>query len=197
MWLDGIFMADSFYAERTKEFDADNTAARDDIMLQYDLIESRCRNTTSNLLHGYADAKDTVWGRAVGWYYISLAEATHSFPEAHDGRARLVEYFVALLAGLEAADARDGGWWLVMSEPYPGAEGNNIESSAHAMFTYGLLGEEEYRGLADRAFQSLVDDFVTENEADDALNLEGTVEVGSLSSNGTYNVSLGLYILGR
>jgi rhamnogalacturonyl hydrolase YesR len=137
MWLDGIFMADSFYAEWTKAFNAENTTAWDDIMLQYDLIESHCRNTTSNLLvHGYADGKDTVWadpvtgaaplvwGRAVGWYYISLTEAIHSFPETHEGRARLVEYFVTLSAGLKAADRRDGGWWLVMSEPYPGAEGN-------------------------------------------------------------------------
>jgi hypothetical protein len=66
------------------------------------------------------------------------------------------------------------------------------------MFTYGLLhgvrigllSEEEYGELADRAFQTLLDDFVTENEENGTLNFEGTVEVGSLSSNGTYEVSI-------
>lgn len=66
MWPDGIFKTDSFYAESTEAFGADNTTAWDDIMVQYDLIESHCRNTARNpLIHGYADAKDTVWADPV------------------------------------------------------------------------------------------------------------------------------------
>ncbi|KFH46241.1 hypothetical protein ACRE_029500 [Hapsidospora chrysogenum ATCC 11550] len=53
MWPDGIFMADSFYAEWTEAFGADNTTAWDDIML-YNPLD-----------HGYADAKDTVWADPV------------------------------------------------------------------------------------------------------------------------------------
>lgn len=53
MWGDGIYMADSFYAQYTKLFDNENTTAWDDITLQYDLLEEHCRNTTTNLLvHG-------------------------------------------------------------------------------------------------------------------------------------------------
>lgn len=209
MWLDGIFMADSFYAKWTKEFDADNSTAWDEIILQYDLIESHCRNTTSNLLvHGYDEGKDAVWadpvtgaaplvwGRAVGWYYLSLTEAIQAFPESHEGHSRLTDYFVTLSQGLKTADELHDGWWLIMSEPYPGAEGNYIESSAHAMFVYGLLHgirvgllpEDEYGELAEKSFQAMIEGFVTENE-DGTLNFEETVEVGSLSSNGTYEVS--------
>lgn len=208
MWLDGIFMADSFYALWTKTFEADNTTAWDDIILQYDLIEEHCRNQTSKLLvHGYDESKEAVWadpetgaaplvwGRAVGWYIWSLTEAIAAFPESHAGRARLVEYFVALAEGLKAADEASDGWWLIMSEPYPGQEGNYIESSAHAMFTYGLLHgirtglitEADYGELADRAYQTMIDKFVTDND-DGTLNFIETVEVGSLSSNGTYEV---------
>lgn len=81
MWLDGIFMVDSFYATWTKYFDNDNTTAWDDILLQFDNIEEHTRNTTSNLLvHGYDESKvavwadpvtgaaPLVWSRAVGWW---------------------------------------------------------------------------------------------------------------------------------
>lgn len=83
-----------------------------------------------------------------------------------------------------------------MSEPYPGKEGNYFESSAAAMFTYGLLAgvregwldEAEFLGPASRAYEGLIDDFVTEN-ANGTLTFEGTVQVGSLGSNATFEVS--------
>ncbi|KAF4122266.1 hypothetical protein GMORB2_7258 [Geosmithia morbida] len=209
MWLDGIFMADSFYAKWTSAFEPDNTTAWDDIALQYDLIEEHCRNSTSELLvHGYDDSKEAVWAdpvtgasplvwsRSVGWYFISLAEALGYFPEDNDAHARLLGYFVTLAEGLKKAYENDGGWWLVMSEPYPGEEGNYIESSAHAMFTYGLfrgirqglIDEADYGNVAVEAYEYLTDKFITAND-DGTLNFIQTVEVGSLKSNATYEVS--------
>ncbi|KAK6950514.1 hypothetical protein Daesc_008842 [Daldinia eschscholtzii] len=207
MWLDGIFMADSFYAKWTRLFDAENGTAWDDIVLQYDNIDAHTRNQTSQLLvHGYDESKQAVWadpvtgaaplvwGRAVGWYFMSLLEVIPLFPPRHPGRERLVKYFTTLAAGLkEAQDSDSGGWWLIMSEPYPGAPGNYIESSAAAMFTFGwlkgirlgLLDESEYLEPARKAYRGLVEKFVKVDD-EDTLNWEGTVQVGSLSSNGTY-----------
>ena len=96
----------------------------------------------------------------MGWYYVSLTETIQAFPESHEGRSRLVDCFVILSQGLKAANELHGGWWLIMSEPYPGAEGNYIESCTHAMFAYGLLHgiktglipESEYGELGDKAF---------------------------------------------
>ncbi|KAI1213543.1 glycoside hydrolase family 105 protein [Annulohypoxylon truncatum] len=207
MWLDGIFMADSFYAKWTYLFDAENRSAWDDIALQYDTIEAHTRNHTSGLLvHGYDESKKAVWAdpvtgaaplvwsRAVGWYFMSLLEVIPLFPESHPGRARLVGYFTTLAAALKRAqDEKSNGWWLIMSEPYPGAQGNYIESSASAMFTFGwlkgirlgLIAADDFLEPALKAYRGLVDRFV-EIDDDDALNWEGTVEVGSLGSNGTY-----------
>lgn len=83
-----------------------------------------------------------------------------------------------------------------MSEPYPGAKGNYIESSATAMFTLGwlrairlgFLDSAEYLEPAQKGYNLLIDEFVVEN-GDGTLNWEGTVSVGSLSSNGSYEVS--------
>lgn len=209
MWLDGIFMADSFYALWTNRFDKDNTTAWDDIILQYDNIEAHCRNTTSGLLvHGYDESKvalwadpvtgaaPLVWDRAVGWYFVSLLEILQLFPESHPGYARLLGYFTTLASALKKSQDESGGWWLIMSEPYPGMEGNYIESSATAMFTLGwlkgirlnLLDEVEYLDAAKKAYTLMLHRFVKEN-SDGTLNWEGTVEVGSLSSNGTYEVN--------
>jgi rhamnogalacturonyl hydrolase YesR len=190
-------------------FDADNTTAWDDIILQYDLIEAHCRNETTNLLvHGYDESKTAVWAdpvtgaaplvwdRADGWYFMTLLEAIQLFPTSHPGHDKLVTYFQTLAAGLKQAQDETGGWWLVMSEPYPGKTGNYIESSASAMFTYGwlkgmslgLLAESEYLDAATKAYNLLVDRFVVTND-DGTLDWEGTVIVGSLGSNGTFEVS--------
>ncbi|KAI1457801.1 glycoside hydrolase family 105 protein [Annulohypoxylon moriforme] len=207
MWLDGIFMADSFYAKWTRLFDAENMTAWDDIALQYDNIEAHTRNRTSGLLvHGYDESKKAVWAdpitgaaplvwsRAVGWYFMSLLEVIPLFPESHPGRARLTRYFTTLATALrKAQDEESGNWWLIMSEPYPGAPGNYIESSASAMFAFGwlkgirlgLIASDDYLEPALRAYHGLTERFVTVND-NGTLNWEGTVEVGSLGSNATY-----------
>lgn len=209
MWGDGIFMADTFYAKYTSLFDADNTTAWDDITLQYDLLEKHCTNATSKLLkHGYDGSKTAVWAdpvtgasplvwdRADGWYFVSLTETIQTIPQSHEGYDKLVGYFKSLAEGLLNAQDASGGWWLIMDEQYKGADGNYIESSASAMFTYGffvgvklgLLDEATYLPAAKKAYEMLVEDFVVESS--DGLDWEGTVSVGSLSSNASYEVSL-------
>lgn len=205
MWLDGIFMADSFYAKYTSLFDSDNTTAWDDIVLQYDNIEKYTRNHTTNLLvHGYDESKNAVWAdpetgaaplvwsRAVGWYMVSLLETIPLLPASHEGREKLTGYFKTLSEGvLKAQDAATSGWWLIMD--FPGREKNYIESSASAMFTFsllkgvrlGLIDAGTYLEPAKKAYQALVDDFVVEN-SDGTLDWEGTVLVGSLNSNATF-----------
>jgi rhamnogalacturonyl hydrolase YesR len=209
MWLDGIFMADSFYARWTAAFDARNRSAWDDVALQYDLIEAHTRNKTTGLLvHGYDESKvavwadpvtgaaPLVWGRALGWYFLSLTEVIPLFPTWHPARARLTRYFISIAAALKKTQDSSGGWWLVMNDPYPGMKGNYIESSESAMFTYGfligmrlgLLDKREYLRPARKAYNCLTSRFITEN-ADGTINWEGTVKVGSLGSNGTFEVS--------
>jgi rhamnogalacturonyl hydrolase YesR len=211
MWLDGIYMADTFYATYTAYFEPDNTTAWNDIELQFDLIEEHCRNHTSNLLqHGYSEDKTAVWAdpvtgasphvwnRAVGWYFVALVEVLEVFPKSHPGYAKLQTYLTTLADGLKKAQDASGGWWLVMDEPYPGMKGNYIESSATAMFTYsylkgirlGLL-DPEYKTTAVKAWDLMIDEFV-QYEKNGTLSWTGTVEVGSLSGNATYEYYVGV-----
>lgn len=208
MWLDGLYMAETFYATYTSYFEPDNTTAWNEIALQFDLIEEHTRNHTTNLLvHGYDESKKAVWAdpvtgacpnvwnRAVGWYFVALVEVLQVYPTSLPGYAKLKGYLTTLAEGVKNAQDESGGWWLVMNEPYPGMKGNYIESSATAMFAYAYLKgirtgliEESYRDTAVKAYDLLTDRFLTK-EANGTLSWEGTVQVGSLNSNGSFEVS--------
>ncbi|KAK2731662.1 cell wall glycosyl hydrolase [Colletotrichum kahawae] len=182
MWLDGIYMADTFYATYVSMFERENVTAWEEIALQFDLIEEHCRNHTSNLLvHGYDEAKDAVWAdpvtgasplvwnRAVGWYFMALVDTLQVYPASLPGYARLLGYF-----------------------GYETREGNYIEASATAMFAYGLLRgvrdgllEEKYRAVGLKAYGLLVEEFVRE-DGNGTISFLGTVQVGSLNSNASF-----------
>ncbi|KAF6810371.1 Unsaturated rhamnogalacturonyl hydrolase YteR 7 [Colletotrichum plurivorum] len=213
MWLDGIYMADSFYAKYVSLFQRDNQTAWDDVALQFDNIDKRTRRADGLLVHGYDESKKAVWadpvtgaaplvwGRAVGWYFMALLEVMELFPKEHPAQERFLWYFRDLARGLKGAQDETGGWWNVMEKRYEDVKGNYIESSASVMFTFGLLkglnlgylDMEEYGEVAEKAWKGMVDMFVTYND-DGTINWEGTVEVGSLGSNATfeYYSSIGL-----
>lgn len=214
MWLDGIYMADTFYATYTSFFEPDNTTAWDDIELQFDLIEEHCRNETTNLLyHGFSADKSTVWAdpetgaspyvwdRALGWYFVALVEVLEVWPKTHAGYAKLLNYFTTLASGIKNVQDTSGGWWLLMDPELAGKEGNYIESSATAMFTYsylkgvrlGLL-EKEYTETATKAWDLMLDDFI-QYEKNGTISFTGTVTVGSLKGDASYEYYTGVETL--
>ncbi|KAL4864054.1 hypothetical protein BDV12DRAFT_189224 [Aspergillus spectabilis] len=209
MWLDGIFMADVFYAKWTALFDKENTTAWEDIVLQWDKIEAVTRDPggTGLLVHGFDESKTAVWAnpvngasplvwnRAVGWYFVSLIEVLDIYPKDRPGYKRLLGYYQRLAkAILRAQDRKTDGWYLVLSKQYLGAKGNYFESSAAAMFTYGWLAglrrgyldEKTFSRPAAKAYRHLIDDFVTKHR-NGTLTWEGTVQVGSLNSDASFD----------
>ncbi|KAK6225838.1 cell wall glycosyl hydrolase [Colletotrichum tabaci] len=216
MWLDGIYMADTFYAHYTSLFDAANTTAWDDIVLQWDKIEEAIRDPVTGLLfHGFDEGKEAVWAddvtgaspliwnRAVGWYFMSLIEVLDLFPKEHAGYERLLGYYTSLAAALKRAqDPTSNGWWLVMNEPYPGKEGNYFESSSAAMFTWGWLAglrlgyidEATYLEPATKAYTHLVTDFITKN-CNGTVTWTDTVQVGSLNSDASFEYYVGIPVV--
>lgn len=210
MWLDGLFMAEPFYAQYTSMFESENSTAWDHIVHQFDLVEFHCRDPLSGLLrHGYDEsfvavwannvtgASPHVWDRAVGWYFMALVDVLDWLPQSHQGHSRLLGYFTNLAAALKKTWDDQGGWWLVMDSPYPGMPGNYIESSGTAMFIYGFLkgmrtgylARGAYEEPAVRAYNAMVEKFVGRNETTGMLTWEGTVNVGSLSGNASFEVS--------
>ncbi|KAG8718467.1 hypothetical protein FRC08_005200 [Ceratobasidium sp. 394] len=206
-------MADTFYATYNAKFAPQNITAWNDIFLQFSLVEKNLRvnstafpnGTAQGLLyHGYDSSLQAIWAvpptghclevwdRALGWYAMALVDVLDVFPKSHPGWKELQGYLRRLAPEIvKAADKTSGAWWLVMS--WPGRAGNYIESSGSAMFVYsllkgvrkGYLPKSNYVSTAKKAYEYLAKTFVVP-ETNGTLSWNGTVSVGSLGSNGTY-----------
>lgn len=129
---------------------------------------------------------------------MALVDTLDYFPPSHAGRARLLTYLRSLCAAVLAAqDPVYKGWYNIMDPGMQTRSGNYIESSGTAMFVYaffkslrlGYIEGEEYEAAAESAWELMTGEFVRTGASDNALRWEWTVQTGSLSSNGTFEVS--------
>jgi unsaturated rhamnogalacturonyl hydrolase len=195
MWLDGLYMAEPFYAEYAGMF-GDSTAF-DDIADQFVFVERHTRDTTTGLLYhawdesrrqSWADPSTgrslNFWGRAVGWYAMGLVDVLDFFPAAHPRRPELIAILQRLAGALLRFRDGDGLWFQVMDQG--GREGNYLEASASCMFAYafakgvrkGYLARSFF-GEAERTFQGIVDHMVT-HDPDSLLSLHHTCQGAGL-----------------
>jgi len=191
MWLDGLYMAEPFYAQYSAMFEDRKAFA--DIARQFALIEEHTRDPKTGLLyHGWDESKQmgwanpktgvspNFWARAVGWYAIALVDTIPYFPEDHPGRKQLIDILQRLAPSIvKAQDSQTGLWWEVMDKPGQGE--NFLESSASCMFVYALekgvrLGylDPKFREPARRGYQGILDRFV-KPDSNGLLTLDATV----------------------
>lgn len=220
-YLDGMYSLAPFYSLYTLSTNDGvdsssglNTTALDDMACQLDLLWQHCRNSSSGLLvHGYdasltavwanplTGASPIVWGRSLGWYFMSLVDTLEILSGASATQCysdQLLEKFKSLVSAvIQAVDSNTGAWWQVVDQP--DREGNYIESSVSAMFTYGLFKGARLgyipsnqtilaQNIAEKAYEYLTEAFVV-YETDGTLGWNGTVSVCSLNSTATYDVS--------
>lgn len=167
------------------------------------LVISAVATHIVRVLDPVTGAAPHIWDRAVGWYFVSLVEVLDYFPKTHPGYKRTLQRFQSLAKAIKKSQDASGGWWLIMDPQYTSDPRNYIESSASAMFTYALLRgirkgfipANEYSEVAQSGYSLLKNEFLSRN-ANGTLNWEGTVEVGSLSSNGSFEVGFLLFLLG-
>jgi unsaturated rhamnogalacturonyl hydrolase len=212
MWLDGLYMAEPFYAQYASEFN--EPAHYDDIALQFIVGENRTRDPTTGLLcHGYDESRvsswsdpvtghsPSVWGRAVGWYAMGIVDTLDFFPAAHPKRPALVAILNRLAVSVKRVqDARSGLWWQVMDRG--GDAGNYLESSASAMFVYtlakgvrlGYLSRDQFLECALTGYDGLVSHFVQDSGSDGGVTYTGTVAVGGLGGDPYRSGSYAYYL---
>ncbi len=196
MWLDGLYMAEPFYAEWAAEFEEPQDFR--EITRQFVLIDEHARDAKTGLLyHGWDESKQqfwankttgdspNFWGRAMGWYLMALVDTLPSYPENDPGRAQLLEILRRTAAAvLKVQDPASGLWWQVLDKP--GAKGNYLEASASCMFTYALAKGVRLGYLprtdeknAERGWRGIQKRFVR-TESDGSVTLTGTVKVAGL-----------------
>jgi unsaturated rhamnogalacturonyl hydrolase len=199
MWLDGLYMAEPFYAEYALMFHEDT--AFDDIAKQFILIERHTRDEKTGLLyHGWDESRKqrwanpstgrspNFWGRAMGWYAMALVETLDYFPRTHPKRAELIAILKRLaVAVAKYQDKKAGLWYQVVDKA--GAKGNYFESSAAAMFVYALAKgvhkkylPASYMRVAEKAYRAMLNQFV-ETKPNGLVDYKGTVSVAGLGGN--------------
>ncbi|HEY4327003.1 MAG TPA: glycoside hydrolase family 88 protein [Mucilaginibacter sp.] len=196
MWLDGLYMAEPFYAEYASTFKED--ADFDDIANQFILAEARTRDPKTGLLyHAWDQSKKekwadpqtglskNFWGRADGWYAMALVDVLDYFPANHPKRAELLAILNQLATAIKKyQDANSGVWFEVLDKA--GAKGNYLEASVSCMFVYALekgvrMGylPASYQTTAKKGYNGIIKQFI-ETDAAGQTNLKGTVSVGGL-----------------
>jgi unsaturated rhamnogalacturonyl hydrolase len=196
MWLDGLYMAEPFYAEYAEVFQEPQDFA--DITQQFTLIEAHTRDPKTGLLYHAWDesrkqswsdkatgASRIFWARGMGWYMMALVDALPFYPQNDQGRATLI----GILNRTAQAVARvqnphTGLWYQVLDKP--GEKGNYFESSAACMFAYAFqkgvrLGylPAQYSANASRAWKGIQDRFV-QTGTNGSITLTGTVKAVGL-----------------
>ncbi|GAB2856078.1 glycoside hydrolase family 88 protein [Hymenobacter ruber] len=196
MWLDGLYMAEPFYANYSQVFN--QAAGFDDVAKQFALIEKHLVDPKTGLLyHGYDESKEQAWAnkttgqspnfwdRGIGWYGMALVDVLDYFPANHPQRPMLIKALQRLAPALaKYQDPKTGTWSLVMGQE--GRKGNYAEASGSSMFVYALakgvrLGylDKKYAEVAKKGYDGLLKTFV-ETEPSGALAFNGTVSVGGL-----------------
>ena len=197
MWLDGLYMAQPFYAEYTVRYITDSLQREKnfaDIALQFTTVYNHTYDPANGLLRHAWDSShsmfwcnpqtgqsDHAWGRALGWYAMALVDVIEILP---DGPYK--DCLIGILNNVYQvlplyADKQTGMWFQVLDQPY--RQGNYLEATCSAMFTYAWLkgcrlGVLSNLDGARQSYQSLLSTFVTEE--DGLVNLNQCCEVAGL-----------------
>ena len=206
MWLDGLYMAEPFYAQFAHDFN--EPAAFDDVAKQFLLIARHARDPRTGLFfHGWDEShtqswadsltglSPTFWGRAMGWYAMALVDALDFIPAKHRDRAELVHLLREVAqAARHVQDPVSGLWYDVLDQP--SRAGNYHEASASSMFVYAFAKgarkgylTADYHDAATRGFDGIIRELVTV-DASGMVSLNGIVAVSGLGGpqnrSGTY-----------
>ena len=210
MWLDGLYMAEPFYAEYAATFH--HPEAFNDITHQFVLMDEHARDAKTGLLyHGWDESKQErwadkqtglsseFWARAMGWYMMALVDTLSYYPEEDAGRKLLIEQLNRDAAAVaQYQDGATGLWYQVLDKG--GVKGNYLEASASCMFVYALAKgvrqgylPQSYLVNAERGYKGVLSHFI-ETGAGDSVSLTGTVKVGGLGGDPYRDGSYAYYI---
>jgi unsaturated rhamnogalacturonyl hydrolase len=200
MWLDGLYMAQPFYAEYAMLYHDDT--AFNDIANQFIWMEKHARDPKTGLLyHAWDESKQMkwadpqsglskhFWARAMGWYATALVDALDYFPKNHPNRQPLIDILNRLVNALEKQqDNTTGLWYDVMNYSGPGKEKNYFEASASSQFVYAVA-KAVRKGylpagkiaIAKKGYDGIVKRFIKNDNGQ--TDLHGTVKVSGLGGN--------------
>lgn len=200
MWLDGLYMAEPFYAEyivRCGAQDERFEAWKADIVNQFTAVADHTFDPATGLYRHACDVSREMfwcdpatgqsahaWCRAMGWYAMAIVE-TLQYLGVDPVTQPMVDILNHIYEVLPCyADPQTGMWYQVLD--CPGREGNYLESTGSIMFVYALLKgvrlgylPAEYGPRATELYEKFVDRFLRKNP-DGTLSLTDCCAVAGL-----------------
>ncbi|WP_413376266.1 glycoside hydrolase family 88/105 protein [Alkalihalobacillus sp. 1P02AB] len=186
MWLDGLYMAGPFALEYGRLF---NEPELTELFLRQEaLIRQYTKDEVTGLyMHAWDASKQVsvcdketgktteVWGRALGWYTMTLADVIDWLGEEHYKQPELVRAFQELMTNLLTyQDEKSGLWYQVVDK---GDQPDNwLESSCTSLFVYalakgyrlGLLDEIAYK-KAEKGLAGIIEHSIETDEKGELL----------------------------
>jgi unsaturated rhamnogalacturonyl hydrolase len=210
MWLDGLYMAEPFYAEYASI--SHHPGDFNEITHQFVLMEQHARDPRTGLLyHGWDESKQErwankqtgvsseFWARGMGWYMMALVDTLDYYPKNDPGRKQLIAILQRQAAAVAHYQAPSTGLWYQVVDK-PTAKGNYFESSASCMFVYALAKgvrrgylPERYLANAERGYHGILTHFVKTGPGDD-VSLTSTVKGAGLGGDPYRDGSYAYYI---
>lgn len=196
VWLDGLYMAQVFYAKYETRFN--KLKNYNDIVNQFKNVRKYMYNPEKGLYyHGY-DSKKTMfwadpktglsknfWLRSIGWYTVALADIYEIFSEEMYAEKR---YFGSLLKesidGLLKYQDKDSKMFYQVVDQ-GNREKNYLETSGSSMIAYAILKgvrlevlPKRYQKIGLDIFNGICNKYLSNKNGD--LNLEGICLVAGL-----------------
>lgn len=209
MWLDGLYMGAPFIAEYGKRTNED---VAQDVVNQFLVVGRHTYDANTRLYrHAWDEKREQfwadpntgcsqhAWGRANGWFIMGMVDVLALVPAETPGRDSLLIRFQNLSETLlDYRDEKCGMWYQVLDSPK--REGNFVESSCSAMFTYAFLKgsrlgllDEKFKAIGEESFNKFVARFVKEND-DNTISVTDCCAVAGLGGKNNRSGTFDYYI---
>ena len=196
VWLDGLFMAQPFYARYLKTYKSHLTY--DDIVMQFENVRKYMFSEEKKLYyHGYDASKSIFWAdpqtglsknfwlRAMGWYIVALIEVIEILPYDYSPKTKImIPLLQEMVDGLlRYQDQKSKLFYQIVDQG--DRDKNYLETSGSLLVSYALLKSSRlgvlanpYQVIGKQIFDGVIEKYLTEVDGD--LNLGGICLVAGL-----------------
>lgn len=207
VWLDGLYMGSVFYARYKSMFEPGSSFQH--VINQFTrCYEHTVDRKTGLCYHAYDESRAMYWannktghsphfwGRALGWYLMSLVDALEYIPAGKGYNHIITILNDLLLATLKYADPTTGLWYQVVDQS--NRPGNYLESSATFMIInaiakalrHGYLrNDPPWQKIINRAYKNGIEQFITVTQ-DGLVNVNKMCQMaglgGAMNRDGSY-----------
>lgn len=198
IWLDGLYMEGPFNMEWAVRHG--DKAEMDDVVSQLKTTYGTMKDSSTGLLyHCYDESRGMkwsddrtglsphFWSRSIGWFLMASIDVLDYLPQDHAGREDIIRIIKELSSAVLAFQDESGMWYQVTDEG--GREGNYLETSGTAMFSYSFfkgarLGylDRSFVEPAQKALEGMKERYLSEDECGE-LHLGGICSVAGLGGN--------------